>query len=315
MICGVCGSKTGLRPFVAQERMFGWGGEFAYFECSGCGTLQIAEIPSDLSRYYPPDYYSFNQDEIGAQSPLKVWLKRQRFSFYLGAQNPIGFALHKALRLAMSERYSWYRQAGLRFDSAIADIGCGNGRLLDALSQDGFTNLVGIDPFLESDVARPNGVHLWKKNLADVEETFDFVSLEHVFEHMAEPHATMREIARVLKPGGWALIRIPIAAYAWQKYGVCWYQLDAPRHIFLHTVEGMRHLTRSAGLELKKIVFDSTAEQFVFSEGYKRGYIFLAPETNAMFSDEEKAEFGRRAAQLNRDEQGDQAAFLIAKPR
>lgn len=47
---------------ILPEMMFGFGEEFAYFECSKCGCLQISEIPVDISKYYPSDYYSFSQN-------------------------------------------------------------------------------------------------------------------------------------------------------------------------------------------------------------------------------------------------------------
>ena len=59
------------------------------------------------------------------------------------------------------------------------------------------------------------------------------------------------------------VIRIPIAGtHAWQTYGVDWVQLDAPRHLFLHTEDGMRSLAAGAGLQVTAVVHDSTAMQF-----------------------------------------------------
>ncbi len=41
-------------------------------------------------------------------------------------------------------------------------------------------------------------------------DTFDAVLCSHVLEHIVEDRAAMREIYRVLKPGGWALVSAPI---------------------------------------------------------------------------------------------------------
>jgi hypothetical protein len=55
--CRICGGQDGRR-LVAREAMFGLGEQFPYFECGGCGCLQIEELPQDSARYYRPGYYS-----------------------------------------------------------------------------------------------------------------------------------------------------------------------------------------------------------------------------------------------------------------
>lgn len=59
--------------------MFGFGGEFIYFQCGRCGCLQTKAVPADLSRYYPPHYYSFHLQAVpqrGLKARLAGWLAR-----------------------------------------------------------------------------------------------------------------------------------------------------------------------------------------------------------------------------------------------
>ncbi len=42
-------------------------------------------------------------------------------------------------------------------------------------------------------------------------ETFDVVICNHVMEHVADDSVAMAAIHRILKPGGWALLQVPIA--------------------------------------------------------------------------------------------------------
>jgi SAM-dependent methyltransferase len=55
-----------------------------------------------------------------------------------------------------------------------------------------------------------------KKRLADItaipfpEATFDAIYCSHVLEHVPDDRRAMREFYRVLKPGGWAILLVPI---------------------------------------------------------------------------------------------------------
>src|SRR6185312_6539918 len=113
--------------------------------------------------------------------------------------------------------------------------------------------------FLDTDIISDRGVNLYKKEIAEVDGEFDFVMLNHSFEHMAEPLYVLKEIYRLLKRDRVALIRIPVVpSYAWRTYGVNWVQLDAPRHLFLHSVSSMKFLSEKAGFETQEIVYDSS---------------------------------------------------------
>lgn len=41
-------------------------------------------------------------------------------------------------------------------------------------------------------------------------DTFDVVICNHVLEHIPDDHSAMKEMFRVLKPGGWAMLNVPI---------------------------------------------------------------------------------------------------------
>lgn len=43
------------------------------------------------------------------------------------------------------------------------------------------------------------------------DDSFDVVLCNHVLEHVPDDRAAMREIARVLRPGGWAVVMVPVA--------------------------------------------------------------------------------------------------------
>ena len=130
----------------------------------------------------------------------------------------------------------------------------------------------------------------------------------------------MKKFYELLKPDRYVLIRIPVAAsYAWRHYGVNWVALDAPRHLFLHTVRSIRLLSKQAGFKVVDIEFDSTEFQFLGSEFYLRNIplkdrsLYLKNPQNSIFSEKQIQEFKDKAIKLNEENDGDQACFYLYK--
>src|ERR1700682_1463539 len=158
--CRICGNLEGNTPYVARELHLGLGEEFEYFECARCGCLQIHEIPQDLSKYYPDNYYSYKAAVPTVDfSSQRVGRDKQRLvlrlltKYHFGNKSAFGNWLAK--RSSLSRDYPlWVRQQRLDLklhsSSSILDVGCGKGRALLDMCAYGFTNLAGINPFLEA---------------------------------------------------------------------------------------------------------------------------------------------------------------------
>ena len=110
-----------------------------------------------------------------------------------------------------------------------------------------------------------------------------------------------------------------ILGMAWREYGVDWVQLDAPRHLYLHSVDSLRTLAAQAGLRLDAVQHDSTAFQFWGSEQYRQGIALRDPRSLAqdpastLFTGAELAAYERRAQAANAAQAGDQAAFYLQR--
>src|SRR5512139_2991940 len=84
MRCRICENTEDNISYTVQERMFGTSQVLSYFQCARCKCLQIAEIPVDMSRYYPQAYYSFssrNKTLENYRNPIKRYWKISR-AFY-----------------------------------------------------------------------------------------------------------------------------------------------------------------------------------------------------------------------------------------
>ena len=307
--CKICGNESDNELIVATERMFGLGDRFNYFICSKCHCLQIKDIPENIEKYYPSNYYSYQEAKFPSKlNRFNFFLKRSLIKHYMGYFDFTGFLLS----FIYENPFPWIRKKEIHFDSRILDIGSGSGRKLLSLQRSGFRNLTGIDPFIVESISHRNGVKILKKDLSEINEKYDFIMLHHSFEHMENPEQIVNHISRLLCTDGCALIRIPVSnSYAWHKYRDFWSGLDAPRHFFLHTPQSMEILLKKTDMKIDEIIYDSTEFQFTGSEKYLKGLLFSAPDD--VFTKKEIRKFTKEAIRLNRNKQGDWACFYLKK--
>jgi 2-polyprenyl-3-methyl-5-hydroxy-6-metoxy-1,4-benzoquinol methylase len=314
MICKVCGNSGNNKEFQIKEMMFGFRDKFTYFECSKCGCLQIAEIPKNMGKYYPSNYYSFKKGE--SSNFIKQYIKKQRDKYALFKKGLIGKAIYRKYPNLLFDMISMIK---INHNSRILDVGCGAGNLLYSLNEKGFENLVGVDPYIDEEVINRD-VKILKKTIHELPDSkkFDLIISNHSFEHIPDQLETLVKVSKLLSENGVCLIRMPVRTeYIWNRYDVNWVQIDAPRHFFIHTIKSFTYLAKKAGLVIKDITFDSTEFLFWGSEQYKRGIPLSAEDSysvdpkKSIFTNEQIKEFKKMAEELNRQKQGDQAAFYL----
>jgi SAM-dependent methyltransferase len=313
-VCRICAHAGGGEVFTVREMMFGLREEFVYFQCPRCGCLQIRNIPAEMSPYYPRNYYSLNADlgRPGGALERTVWLVESRFRRHVSNRL---FGRSRRTRI-----FDWIRYTETKYDSGILDVGCGRAKLLHELHRFGFRDLTGVDPFVERELRYPNGIVVHKCELEKIDRRFDLIMMHHTFEHLPDPHGTLRAAFERLEPGRFLLLRIPVVdCEAWRQYGVNWFALDAPRHFYLHTERSISELAESSGFSIERVERDSGAHQFWGSEQYLRDIPHHCPTSyqenprGSIFTRKQIREFERRSHELNARGQGDAACFYLRR--
>lgn len=298
--------------------MFGLQEEFSYFQCSRCNCLQIAEFPENMGKFYQGDnYYSLKEVDPKIYKGLTGYFRRVRTRANVLADS-MGDRLIKLI--FPNKNVAFLDKVVTRPLTRILDVGCGNGaRFLYPLYEVGFENVEGCDPFIDGDVEYTDKFKIVKDEIFELNDEKDLICFNHSFEHIPNPLETLQKSNELLKKGGYCIIRIPTtcSSFAWKHYGVNWFQLDAPRHFFLHSIESIRYLCERTNFELEDTVFDSTHHQFTISERYKQGRsIKERTYTNSwerLVNMIQKVGFQIRAKKLNRQQAGDQAIFYLRK--
>jgi SAM-dependent methyltransferase len=243
----------------------GYGDEFHYGECATCGSLTLLDPPRDLQRYYPATgYYSLRTPWLvtAADRGFRArvshggspWLRARLANWEL-----LDTALSAVGRLSLSK------------SAAILDVGSGRGRLVDELERLGYRSVVGIEPFVPEDAPASPLVRRGTLTQLGGEERFDLVMFHHSLEHIAAPAVALELVRTLLSDHGTLLVRLPLVGPAFDRYGACWYGIDAPRHSFVPTVSGLHALLARCGFRVQQSYFDSTSAQFLVSEEFERG--------------------------------------------
>ncbi len=278
-VCRICGAKGDFETFLVREMMQNTREEFEYFECEECHSLQISDVPENLGDYYGENYYSY----------------------------------------AMKEDPDRKYNTPVNNTDKILDVGCGTGVWLVNMADNGYGNLFGCDPFIDHDIHYGDRVHIRKCTIHEMEGegTFDRVRMSDSFEHMTDPEEALKSAAKLIKDDG--VIEMGIPTYpnvAFELFGPHWYQIDAPRHITLHSRKSIEYLADKAGLEVAAYQYNSNCAQMLRSFFYEHGVPFndITSELVSRFFDQKNIEeFTAKSTECNEKGYGDHMNVILRK--
>lgn len=292
--------------------MLGTNHDFIYSECAKCGCLQINNIPSDIPRYYPSEYYSYKLTPKSVFKRLRRGVRRRLIlNIPSSFEWLIGFLSDK------DPLFLIYRKLGIRLNSKVLDVGAGAGTHVLELREAGVNGALGLDPYLLNDQLWEGQLLVKKAALEDFDGAFDLITFHHSLEHMAEQTQALVRAKQLLKPGGRILVRIPtVSSEAFERYQECWFQIDAPRHYYLHSHKSIKFIAAEAGLFVSSMWCDSTPMQFLLSEQYKHGIPLFDDRSfvnnkSKMFDKQQLVNFDKLTKSLNSSLRGDQICVVM----
>lgn len=235
--CICCGSTSFAHHLTGWDYHYGAAGEFTSVRCEGCGLVRIDPMlrADQLALLYPQDYYSFRSPEL---------------------PGAVKQAIKRVIGLGRRTLLPRFEKAGV-----MLDVGCGAGQYLLEMRHRGWQVFGSELSSQAAQAGRAVGLDIRSGELTDAgfeSGMFDFVRLNHSFEHIPNPGEILDEIRRIIKPTGWLFIGVPNSAGLMAKlFGRYWWYVGLPVHTYTYNPANLRGLLARHGFHTEKVRFHS----------------------------------------------------------
>lgn len=216
--CAACGSNDARRLGVKNK--------FEIVSCRKCSSVYTPYSPWYTSEYYYETYYK----EESLSPPEFV-----------------------QTRLAeITSEFAHYRRT-----NRLLDIGCGAGDLLLAARKNSW-NGQGLDVSSHAvKHVRELGFEVFQGELREAKfpsEHFDVITAAEFLEHLPDPRAVLKEVARLLRPGGLFWTTTPHArGLSARVLGLKWRCIWPPEHLQLFSASGLKSLLLDVGFRKVRV--------------------------------------------------------------
>jgi SAM-dependent methyltransferase len=183
--CRVCGMRAVYIGKRESTRRAGY--VFTYYHCGDCHFSFISNPLTDYENIYSQDYYS------GTGADPMVDYLFELDSPERTIRNYEWSGIYSAIRTLVSNvnQAKWL------------DFGCGGGGLVRFCRTSKGADIVGFEQGWIAAQAKARGIPILESQALDsLEQSFDIVTAIEVLEHVPDPLVALRQIRRVLRPGG-----------------------------------------------------------------------------------------------------------------
>lgn len=123
--------------------------------------------------------------------------------------------LKAQVQLFWNKEVKRYKEFGMKQGMKVIELGCGPGFVLERLSEEfSVIDLTGVEiddnlvNYAMEYLKQKKNIHIHQGSVLDItlpDNTYDFAISRLVIEHLSDPVAAIKEVCRILKPGGRAV--------------------------------------------------------------------------------------------------------------
>lgn len=239
--CFLCGHSMYEELRGLTDNRFGSPGEYYIAKCDHCGVLQTIPVPDteELKKLYET-YYNFGGKKGTIYSKVRdIFLNSVVYRSWMTIDGDVSF----------------HSRSG---QGRLLDIGCNEGRGLAICQRNGFDpEGLELNEKAAQD-ARMAGFTVYTQTLEEFQpkKLFDIVVLSNVLEHAPNPKEMLKNIHRVLKPGGHVWISCP-NSQSWLRklFGHSWINWHVPFHLFHFSSKTLGQLLQRSGFEITELKY------------------------------------------------------------
>lgn len=238
--CDICGSFNNTVLCEARDYRYGHKKMFTFVKCLSCGLAFLNPRPTldSIIKLYETDYTLDNKQIVPPRIETNKW---------------------KSLIKKFGRKFiGSYTDEIIDYSAGkVLDIGCGNGYVLLSLKHKG-CEVFGIEANRNAvEICSNSGLNVFHGTLEEAhypDQFFDVVIMSQVIEHLQSPKKTLKEIYRILKPGGRIYIYCPnVESYLSTLFVKYWHGWHIPFHFYGFTEKTIRRLADEGGFIINKI--------------------------------------------------------------
>jgi len=211
---------------------------YQYYTCTNCYTSQLLPFPTKLELEKLYNQFHLSEEEGGSYD----WVEERMKADFLP-------------KIILIKRYK--KNTSIR----LLDVGCGKGYFIKECQKHNIF-ATGLDISDSGIQHAKNSLKVDARQMDVVsfsqdpvnQNNYDVITLWATIEHLPNPKEVLDSIFSCLKPGGLFFLDTGLGNDVFEKFLLGhsqWY--DAPQHIFVYSIDGLKILFEQVGFKILKI--------------------------------------------------------------